>query len=453
MASRRKHSRNDGSDSQDGLTSLGPEVLSALLGKRDDAGILSAMEKNRGIGRVVSYRDRFRIDLGRAIERAVGTRYIYGWGKSTSFVTKDVADLILLRINTEISQGGRKPEDVVLDFLPAGKHSHVLSRMEKWLEHLRRKEKAGDRSDNYLRDIERWLKAEGYFRWWKGRSIYAVDEATAEDFADWLAEQLVPTGRTKGRPLSAKTRRNILGAFRAFYRWAGRRDRRVRELRSFPWPEANEPDIEVITIAERDAIIAAIPEPKRGLFLALKLGAPRPNMAIEILTSDYDRKSRMLTLARARKGRTVDSQVGSTKTRVAWTIQANEELAHWIAKYVPKEAFLQGRLLFENPDAWNSRKAWSETRMRTIWYRACEKVMGRKVSLYAATKHTFATNAVAGGAAEVDLQRYLGHRDGKSLKRYVIAASQRFGTIQALGLDGPTGPKNDDTGTRGTGDD
>ena len=58
------------------------------------------------------------------------------------------------------------------------------------------------------------------------------------------------------------------------------------------------------------------------------------------------------------------------------------------------------------------------------------------MSLYAATKHTFATNAVAGGAAEVDVQRYLGHRDGKSLKRYVIAASQRFGTIQALGLEG-----------------
>jgi site-specific recombinase XerD len=411
------------------------------------------MAEKVGIGKVVKHRDRWRIDLGRAIERAAGSRYIYGMGPGAPFKKKAVAEAVLFRLRADIAKGGRTPEDVVLDFLPEGKHSFVLVRIEKWLEHLRRKERAGDRSDNYLRDIERWLKPEGYFRWWKGRSIYAVDEVAAEDFADWLAEQLVPRGKTKGKPLSAKTRRNILGAFRAFYRWAGRRDRRVRELRYFPWPEANEPDIQVITIAERDAIIAAIPESKRGVYLALKLGAPRPNMAIEILTSDYDRKSRMLTLARARKGRRVDSQVGSTKTRTAWTIQANEELANWITKYVPKEAFLQGRLLFENPDATNSRKAWSETRMRTLWYRACEKVMGRKVSLYAATKHTFATNAVAGGAAEVDVQRYLGHRDGKSLKRYVIAASQRFGTIQALGLDGPTGPKNDDTGTEGAGDD
>jgi hypothetical protein len=33
------------------------------------------------------------------------------------------------------------------------------------------------------------------------------------------------------------------------------------------------------------------------------------------------------------------------------------ELAAWIEKWVPKEAFLQGRLLFENPDVTNDRRA------------------------------------------------------------------------------------------------
>jgi integrase len=145
----------------------------------------------------------------------------------------------------------------------------------------------------------------------------------------------------------------------------------------------------------------------------------------------------------------VDSQVGSTKTRVAWTIQAGAELSDWIAKQVPKEAFLDGRFLFENPDATNPRKAWSETRLRSLWYSACEKAIGRKVSLYAATKHVFATNVVAGGAAEVDLQRYLGHRDRKSTEKYILAASQRFRTIQSLGLEGPDRDRREDTGTDG----
>jgi hypothetical protein len=324
MVSRKNSDPPDKADDRDILDVLDQDVLNVVFGSRGDHGIVASMAKSVGIGKVVKYRDRWRIDLGRAIEHTAGARYIYSMGPGAPFKKKAVAEAVLFRLRADIAKGGRTPEDVVLDYLPDGKQNLVLARMEKWLENLRRKERAGDRSDNYLRDIERWLKPEGYFRWWQGRSIHAVDEATAEDFADWLAEQLVPRGKTKGKPLSAKTRRNILGAFRAFYRWAGRRDRRVRELRYFPWPEANEPDIQVITIAERDAIIAAIPEPKRGVYLALKLGAPRPNMAIEILTSDYDRKSRMLTLARARKGRTVDSQVGSTKTRVAWTIQANE---------------------------------------------------------------------------------------------------------------------------------
>jgi hypothetical protein len=61
-------------------------------------------------------------------------------------------------------------------------------------------------------------------------------------------------------------------------------------------------------------------------------------MAVEILASDYDRKSGMLALARARKGHTADSRVGSTKNRTAWTTQASAELSEWIAKHVPEEA-------------------------------------------------------------------------------------------------------------------
>jgi hypothetical protein len=76
------------------------------------------------------------------------------------------------------------------------------------------------------------------------------------------------------------------------------------------------------------------------------------------------------------------SQVGSTKNRSGWTIPVDGELSDWITKWVPNEAFLQGRLLFENPDAYNSRKAWTETRLRTAWYKACDEVLGRRVPPY-----------------------------------------------------------------------
>jgi len=183
-------------------------------------------------------------------------------------------------------------------------------------------------------------------------------------------------------------------------------------------------------------VIAEIPERKRGIFLAMRLGAPRPNMAMEILAQDFDRKAGMLSLHRARKGRTVDSRIGSTKTRIAWTIPVDQELADWIENWVPKEAFLQGRLLFENPDTTNTRKAWTESRLRTTWQKASKKALGRHVGMYAALKHCFATSAIACGAAESDLKSYLGHKDAKSTRRYVLAAQQRYGSIQSLGIAG-----------------
>lgn len=126
----------------------------------------------------------------------------------------------------------------------------------------------------------------------------------------------------------------------------------------------------------------------------------------------------------------------------------DEELADWIEKHVPKEAFLQGRLLFENPDATNPRRAWTESRLRTIWQKASKEAIGRSVPIYSSTKHVFATNVIASGGAEGDLMQYLGHRDIRSTRRYVRAAQQRYGNVQALGLARPkkTGPGEGQSG-------
>jgi len=45
-----------------------------------------------------------------------------------------------------------------------------------------------------------------------------------------------------------------------------------------------------------------------------------------------------------------------------------------------------------------------------------------KVSLYAGTKHTFATDAAARGVSERALQTFLGHADVRSTRRYARMA-------------------------------
>jgi hypothetical protein len=66
-------------------------------------------------------------------------------------------------------------------------------------------------------------------------------------------------------------------------------------------------------------------------------------------------------------------------------------------------------------------------------------------------KHTFATNVITGGGAQSDLKDYLGHKDIRSTRRYVRAAKQRYGSIQSLGLSGPSvgDDTKSETGTEG----
>jgi len=55
------------------------------------------------------------------------------------------------------------------------------------------------------------------------------------------------------------------------------------------------------------------------------------------------------------------------------------------------------------------------------YFEACDQV-GVKVSLYAGTKHTFATDAAARGVSERALQAFLGHADVRSTRRYARMA-------------------------------
>ena len=102
-----------------------------------------------------------------------------------------------------------------------------------------------------------------------------------------------------------------------------------------------------------------------------------------------------------------------------------------------------------DPDATNGRRAWTETRLRTNWAKACQTALGRHLPLFASMKHTFATNVIARGGSEGDRNDYLGHREIRSTRHYVRAAKQRYVAIQSLGLTGP-GAGNDTKSETGT---
>jgi len=362
-------------------------------------------------------------------ERRIWSHPLAGGGRLPW--TADSAHRALELIRSRIAQGATVEEAMAV-FLPATHAVNlVLSRAAQWLSLKQHEASAGDRSPTYVRELERFLQPGGHFSWWDGRSIHDVNYAALEDWSQWLAD----------RGLSPKTRWNVLAAFRSFLGWLYRREE-IRELpRQYPWPKPPEATPAPISARTQDQILDAIPEERRGIYLAMALMGLRPGEAVALDVSDYH--DGWLTVSRARKGDRLDSPIRSTKTGKVKRLPVPEELQRWIETYVPPERRLRGEPLFLVP--WSGRGfrpkgRWSGTSLRHTWITACKEV-GVRVSLYVGTKHTFATDAAARGVSERALQTFLGHADVRSTRRYArLADSALLDVLRPTrGADGARG--------------
>jgi integrase len=169
----------------------------------------------------------------------------------------------------------------------------------------------------------------------------------------------------------------------------------------------------------------------------------RPGEAVALDVADYH--DGWLTVSKARKGDRLDAPIRSTKTGKVKRLPVAPVLQEWIEAHVAREGRLRAEPLFTVP--WSDRGIrprgrWSGTSLRRTWIEACERV-GVKVSLYAGTKHTFATDAAARGVSERALQTFLGHADVRSTRRYARMADSAL--LEVLrpprGADGARGAR------------
>jgi integrase len=169
----------------------------------------------------------------------------------------------------------------------------------------------------------------------------------------------------------------------------------------------------VLSIEDQDAILDAIPEAGRGIFVALALLGLRPGEARALDAADNS--NGWLTVDKAVKGSALAAPIRGTKTGRGKTLPVPATLADWIARYVPREDRLRGAPLFVNP---RTGRRWSHWALRDRWVRAAKSVGLEGARLYEGTKHTMATDAVRRGVTERELQAFLGHKDPRSTRRY-----------------------------------
>lgn len=318
---------------------------------------------------------------------------------------------VLGHIQGELARGA-SIEEILAQYLPANaKPYRVTSKIEAWLAGKHDEVEAGDLSPTYLRELRRYAHADGHFSWWAEQNIFEITTAAVDDWNRWLRK----------RGISAKTRRNVIGAFRSMLGWLKRRGE-LRELPEMPTVTTDEHSPKLISAEDQDAILAAIPEPRRGIFLALARLGLRPSEARALQPRDY--RDGWLTVARASKGPRKDSPVRGTKTRRVRRVPVDDELKAWIEQYVRPADRLKGTApLFRNPEGYTSDGRWLPSALRRTWSAACQK-SGVQVGLYEGTKHAFATDAVRRGVQERHIQAFLGHADVRSTRRYARLADQ-----------------------------
>ncbi len=218
-----------------------------------------------------------------------------------------------------------------------------------------------------------------------------------------------------------------MGTFHTLARWLRRRGQ-LREMPEFPGVPVDEYSPTIIDEDTQDALLDAIPSPRRGAFLALVYMGLRPGEVRALNVEDYDLRTQTLRVRAAMKGCNAQAPRRSTKTRKVRTLPLPGEVKDWLARYVPREAYLRGgEPLFGNALARNREQRWTYWALRSEWLRACEKV-GLRVKLYEGTKHAMASAAVRRG---VDLKRVkdaLGHADIRSTERYAKLADHSLVT-------------------------
>jgi integrase/recombinase XerC len=246
----------------------------------------------------------------------------------------------------------------------------------------------------------------GHFSFFNEHSIHEITYGVLEDWSLWLAD----------RKLSPKTRRNLLASFRAFLVWLHRRGE-IRDVSEFPSVKVDEHEPRIIGVADQDRVLAAIPEPDRGIFLAMAHLGLRPGEARALTVADcYDG---WLKIDKAIKGKAVSAPVRGTKTGKPKSLPMPEVLQDWIERNVDPAGRLSQQPLFPNS---RTGRPWAHKALQRIWNGAVESVGLPHISLYEGTKHSMATDAMRRGVSERALQRFLGHASVQSTRRYARLA-------------------------------
>jgi integrase len=330
------------------------------------------------------------------------------------FRDTEIAGKVLASIRTAIEYG-KSPLQACAELLPHGLGEvSVRFNYERFLEAKDRERRAGQLSTQRVACLRAHL-TQGRLDPLADLSIFSV---THGELCDWKDHLLKTTA------LSANSIRHILVDIGAFFRWLEGREEiaRAPKLPTVSVPEyvAKIPPPGVV-----DRILAAIPWPRRGLFLCRAYMGLRPSEAGRADLADwrFGDEDSLRVHGKGGRGRIVP---------------AHPEVSRWVREHHPAQNIHDPDkpvVLFPNPWGRSTDRRWSGEAARRTIYRAMREV-GVDYKANEAMRHAFGTELATrllDSGSQADASRLvmslMGHTDEKTSRRYVKLATGNMGHV------------------------
>jgi len=217
--------------------------------------------------------------------------------------------------------------------------------------------------------------------------------------------------------LTGKGKSNVMMALHSMmdYAW---RSKRIPEMPPFPRREdfnIVEPVIKWLPEERQMAIINAIPEEHRQIFLWLKYHLRRPSEACALKWMDFDTINHAWIIRRTISAR---KEIQSTKTGNIHVIRNHPE-------FCPGPPGQLEEFVFKNKNARHPGARYTNESLNNLWKTACRKV-GETIDLYSGLKHSSCSQYINEyGLSIYDIQTITDHKRLESVRKYAKAELSR----------------------------